>query len=160
MILLKCCTQYASKFGRHSSGHRTGQGQFSFQTQRPIPPGLLCGATYKAGSVWARKKQLPRFLAVPRHPHPCPPRSRMVWEFPDLRFLFGKPHSPAQTHTFPFSMYFFISISILSITQHKEDHYHRPLTPSISWIGFKSTLVCLLSTLPKAKARPQGLIIA
>ena len=66
----------------------------------------------------------------------------------------------SRQHTFPFSMYFFISISILSITQHKEDHYHRPLTPSISWIGFKSTLVCLLSTLPKAKARPQGLIIA
>ena len=33
MILLKCCTQYASKF-RLSSGHRTGKGQFSFQSQR------------------------------------------------------------------------------------------------------------------------------
>ena len=31
MILLKCCTQYASKFGKLSSGHRTGKGQFSFQ---------------------------------------------------------------------------------------------------------------------------------
>ena len=27
----KCCTQYASKFGKLSSGHRTGKGQFSFQ---------------------------------------------------------------------------------------------------------------------------------
>ena len=26
----KCCTQYASKFGRLSSGHRTGKSQFSF----------------------------------------------------------------------------------------------------------------------------------
>ena len=26
---VKCCTQYASKFGRLSSGHRTGKGQFS-----------------------------------------------------------------------------------------------------------------------------------
>ena len=26
----KCCTQYASKFGKLSSGHRTGKGQFSF----------------------------------------------------------------------------------------------------------------------------------
>ena len=34
MILLKCCTQYASKFGKLSSGHRTGKGQFSFQSQR------------------------------------------------------------------------------------------------------------------------------
>ena len=27
-------TQYASKFGKLSSGHRTGNGQFSFQPQR------------------------------------------------------------------------------------------------------------------------------
>ena len=31
---LKCCTQYASKFGKLSNGHRTGKGQFSFQSQR------------------------------------------------------------------------------------------------------------------------------
>ena len=30
----KCCTQYASKFGKLSSGHKTGKGQFSFQSQR------------------------------------------------------------------------------------------------------------------------------
>ena len=29
-----CCTQYASKFGKLSSGHRTGKSQFSFQSQR------------------------------------------------------------------------------------------------------------------------------
>ena len=28
-----CCTQYASKFGKLSSGHRTEKGQFSFQSQ-------------------------------------------------------------------------------------------------------------------------------
>ena len=33
-MLWKCCTQYASKFGNLSSGHRTGKGQFSFQSQR------------------------------------------------------------------------------------------------------------------------------
>ena len=31
MILLKSCTQYASKFGKLRSGHRTGKVQFSFQ---------------------------------------------------------------------------------------------------------------------------------
>jgi len=36
MMLLKCCTQYASKFGKLSSGHRTGKGQFSFQSQRML----------------------------------------------------------------------------------------------------------------------------
>ena len=34
MMLGKCCTQYASKFGKLSSGHRTGKGQFPFQSQR------------------------------------------------------------------------------------------------------------------------------
>ena len=33
-MLLKCYTQYASKFGKLSSGRRTGKGQFSFQFQR------------------------------------------------------------------------------------------------------------------------------
>ena len=30
-MLVKCCTQYASKFGKLNSGYRTGKGQFSFQ---------------------------------------------------------------------------------------------------------------------------------
>ena len=37
-MLWKCCTQYASNFGKLSSGHRTGKGQFSFHSQRkPMP---------------------------------------------------------------------------------------------------------------------------
>ena len=38
MMLLKCCTQYASKYGKLRSGHRTGNGQFSFQSQRKAMP--------------------------------------------------------------------------------------------------------------------------
>ena len=38
MMLWKYCTQYASKFGKLSSGHRTGKGQFSFQSQRKATP--------------------------------------------------------------------------------------------------------------------------
>ena len=34
----RCCTQYASKFGKLSSHHRTGKGQFSFQSQRKAMP--------------------------------------------------------------------------------------------------------------------------
>ena len=34
MMLWKCCTQYASKFGKLSSSHRKGKGQLSFQSQR------------------------------------------------------------------------------------------------------------------------------
>ena len=38
MMLWKCCTQYASTFGKLSSGHKTGKGQFSFQSQRKALP--------------------------------------------------------------------------------------------------------------------------
>ena len=34
----KRCSQYASKFGKLSSGHRTGKGQLSFQSQRKAMP--------------------------------------------------------------------------------------------------------------------------
>ena len=37
-MLWKCCTQYARKLGKLSSGHRTGKGQFSFQSQRRAMP--------------------------------------------------------------------------------------------------------------------------
>ena len=33
-----CCTQYDRKFGKLSSVHRTGKGQFSFQSQRKAMP--------------------------------------------------------------------------------------------------------------------------
>ena len=35
---MKVLTQYASKFGKLSSGHRTGKGLFSFQSQRKAMP--------------------------------------------------------------------------------------------------------------------------
>ena len=34
MMLWECCTEYASKFGKLTSGHRTGKGHFSFQCPR------------------------------------------------------------------------------------------------------------------------------
>ena len=37
-MLWKCCTQYARKLGKLSHGHRTGKGQFSFQSQRKVMP--------------------------------------------------------------------------------------------------------------------------
>ena len=36
--ILKCCSQYARKFGKLRSGHRTAKGQFSFQVQRKAMP--------------------------------------------------------------------------------------------------------------------------
>ena len=38
MMLLKCCTQYGSKFGKLSSGYKTRKDQFSFPSQiKAIP---------------------------------------------------------------------------------------------------------------------------
>ena len=37
-MLWKSYTQYTSKFGKLSSGHRTGKGQFSFQSLRKAMP--------------------------------------------------------------------------------------------------------------------------
>ena len=75
MKLLKCCTQYASKFGKLSSGHRTGKGQFSFQSQsKAMPKNLqntvqlhsfhmlarLCSKSFKVdfNSTWTKKFQM------------------------------------------------------------------------------------------------------
>ena len=38
MMLWEYCTQYTNKFGKLSSGHRTGKGQFSLQSQRKAMP--------------------------------------------------------------------------------------------------------------------------
>ena len=38
MMLWKCCTQYASKSGKVSSGHRTGKGQSLLQSPRKVMP--------------------------------------------------------------------------------------------------------------------------
>ena len=37
-MLWKSCAEHASKFGKLSSGHRTGKGQFSFQSQTKAMP--------------------------------------------------------------------------------------------------------------------------
>ena len=37
-MLLNCCIQYVSKFGKLRCGHRTGKSQFSFHSQRKATP--------------------------------------------------------------------------------------------------------------------------
>ena len=41
IMLWKCCTQYVSTFGKLSSGHRTGKGQFSFQSKQKAMQRML-----------------------------------------------------------------------------------------------------------------------
>ena len=74
LMLWKCYTQHVSKFGKLSNGHRTGKGQFSFQSQRKAMPKnvqnttelyslqmprRLCSKPFKLGfsSMWTRKFQ-------------------------------------------------------------------------------------------------------
>ena len=74
-MLLKRCMQYASKFGKLSSGHRTGKGQFSFQSQRKVMAknvqitiwmhsfhmlARLCSKSFKLGfsSTWTENFQM------------------------------------------------------------------------------------------------------
>ena len=73
-MLLKCCTQYASKFGKFSSGHRPGKCQFSFQPQRrAVPKNVqttvqlhsfaclrLCSKSFKLGlsRMWTENFQM------------------------------------------------------------------------------------------------------
>ena len=75
MMLLKHCTQYVTKFGKLSHGHRTGKGQFSFQSQRRAMPknvqttaqlssfymlGRQCSKSFKLGfnSKWTENFQM------------------------------------------------------------------------------------------------------
>ena len=54
-MLLKCCTQYASKFGKLSSGHRTGKGQFSFQSQtKAMPKNIQTAAQLHSSHMLAK----------------------------------------------------------------------------------------------------------
>ena len=56
-MLQKCYTQYASKFGKLSSGHRTGKGQFSFQSQRKAMPKNAQTTTQLHTSLQARLQE-------------------------------------------------------------------------------------------------------
>ena len=47
----KRCTQYASKFGKLSSGHRTRKSQFSFQCQRIQTTSQLHSSHDKQGNA-------------------------------------------------------------------------------------------------------------
>ena len=58
MMLWKCCIQYVSKFGKLSSDHRTGKGQFSFQSQRKaMPKNLQTTAQLNSSHILASSVQ-------------------------------------------------------------------------------------------------------
>ena len=61
-MLWKCCNEFASKFGKLNSGHRTGKGQFSFQSQRKSMPRNVQTTTLISHTIKVMLKILqPRF---------------------------------------------------------------------------------------------------
>ena len=67
-MLWEYCCQYASKFGKLSSGHRPGKGQFSFQSQRKAIPKNVQTATQLLSShvlaKWCSKFSKPGFSSM------------------------------------------------------------------------------------------------
>ena len=60
MMSWKCCTQYDNKFGKLSSGHRTGKCQFSFRFQRNAMP-KIAQTTAQLHSSHTLVKQCSKF---------------------------------------------------------------------------------------------------
>ena len=55
-MLWKCCTQYVNNIGKLSSGHRTGKGQLSFQSQRKaMPKNVQTTAQLNSSHMLAKK---------------------------------------------------------------------------------------------------------
>ena len=82
-MLLKCCAQYASKPGKLSSGHRTGKGQFSFQSKRRARNAKECSNYCTAALVSHTSKVLLKILQARLQQY-------MEWELPDVQAGFRK----------------------------------------------------------------------
>ena len=80
-MLLKCCTHYASKFGKLSRGHRTGN-QFSFQSQRRAMPKNV-QTTIKIALISHVPKVMFKILQAR-------PQQYVKREIPDVKAEFGK----------------------------------------------------------------------
>ena len=63
MMLWKCCTQYARKFGKLSRDDGTGRSQFSFQSQRKAMPKNV-QATAQLHSTHMQAKKCSKFLKL------------------------------------------------------------------------------------------------
>ena len=82
MILLTCCTHSTSKFGKLSSGHRTGKYQFSFKPQRKA---MLkeCSNYYTVALTSHARKIMLKILQATLQQY-------MNQEFPDVQPEFRK----------------------------------------------------------------------
>ena len=82
MMLWKFCTQYAIKFRKLISGHRTGKGQFSFQCRRKAIPKNV-QTTTQLHSSHRLAKQCSKFSNLSFN-------STLNWELPVVQAGFRK----------------------------------------------------------------------
>ena len=80
-MLLKCCTLYASRFGKLSHGHRTEKGQFSFQ-----PKERQCQRMFRLSSVMLISHASKVILKILQ----AHIQKYMNWELPDVQAEFRK----------------------------------------------------------------------
>ena len=80
-MLWKCRTQYASKFGKLSSGHRTGKGSFSSQSQRKAMS--KCSDYFTIALISHASKVMLKILQARLQQY-------MNWELPDVQAGFNK----------------------------------------------------------------------
>ena len=81
-----CCTQYASKFGKLSSSHRTGKDQFSFQSHRRANA-KECSNYCTTVLISHASKVVLKILATRLQQH-------LNWELPDAQAVFKKAEEP------------------------------------------------------------------
>ena len=81
-MLLKHCTQYVSNLGKFNSGHRTGKGKLSFQSQRRAIPKKYSNYCTIALISHASKVMLKILQAMFQH--------YVNLEFPDVQAGFRK----------------------------------------------------------------------
>ena len=79
---LNCSTQYASKFGKLSSGHRTGKGHFSFQSLKK-GNAKECSSYHTVVLISHASKVLLKILQA--RLQQC-----MNWELPDVQTGFWR----------------------------------------------------------------------
>ena len=80
-MLLKCCTQYASKFGKLTNGHRTGKDQFSFQYKKGNAK--ECSKYHRIVLISNASKVMLKILQARLQQY-------INWELPDLQAAFRK----------------------------------------------------------------------
>ena len=80
-MLLKCCTQYVSKFRKFNNGHRTGKGQFSFQSQERHAKECSSYHTIALISHASKVKLKIRQARLPQY---------VNWELPEVQAGFRK----------------------------------------------------------------------